>query len=199
MSDEQAHYVNVYIDFEPNLAKTPEGSKWLEQELKDRCVAEVPSMISRMAELDEIMTTDLGDYVDFFAEARQAFLQGLWRSVVALIGIAAESFRSDLYAQIRYVGSASGKEVPKENIFGREDALSEKRKLEILKLFGVITPASHDKLSKIKKLRDRYVHPSQEDRDIGGDARKIMKLFQKVLTERFDARYTIREGKIVLK
>lgn len=113
-----------------------------------------------------------------------------------MIGISAERFTIDLYAQIKKVASTIGKEVAKASIFGRDATLSEKRKLELLKFFGVITPANHDKLSKIRKLRNQYMHRSLDGDDVGSDARKAMKLFQQVINERFDSKYTITEGRI---
>lgn len=87
--------------------------------------------------------------------------------------------------------------MPEEHVFGRDENLPERRKLEVLRLVGIITPSNHDKLLKIKKLRDRYVHRGVQSRDIGRDARQTMRLFRSALRERFDSKYTIREGKIV--
>lgn len=76
MSDDSSQYVNVIIDFEPNLVKTPEGRRFLEKDLESRCADEAVRIVSRLAELDQILTTELGEYFDFMAEARQAFCMG---------------------------------------------------------------------------------------------------------------------------
>ena len=60
-------------------------------------------MVSRLAEVDPIITLEVGAYIDFMREAVDAVQFGLWRAVVALIGIAAESFTDTLYNQVNNV------------------------------------------------------------------------------------------------
>ncbi len=191
--------MTTFIDFEPNWAKNEQLRPRLEEQLKQQMLEEVPKMVSRLGELESLITHEVGQYADFMVEAQHAFQFGLWRAVVALIGIAGESFTNSLYNQINTVTSASGEQLAKDRIFGRDENLPEKRKLDILRLVGLISPGNHDKLLKIKKLRDRYVHGMVQGRDIGKDARNAFRLFRQVLKERFDAKYTIRDGKIVAR
>lgn len=187
----------TYIDFTPIHAKDEKLRPQLEESLKEQLVNDVPAMVSRLAKLEQLITVELDEYTDLLVEARLAFQYGLWRGVVALIGITAEKFTDSIYSQIKQVRSLDGEEIDKKRIFGDDAHVPEKRKLEILRFFGLITSPSFDKLIKIKKLRDKYVHPPSEELDVERDARKAMTLFQAVLKERFDAKYTIKKGKIV--
>lgn len=189
--------VETYIDLLPTHAKKQELRPQLENDLKDELVRAVPAMVSRLAELEPLITREVGEYINFLMEARSAFQFGLWRGVVALIGIAAENFTDSLFSQIMVVKSVAGEEIAKDKLFGRDGYVPEQRKLEVLRLFGLVNKSSYEKLVRIKKLRDLYVHPQPKGRDSGQDARQVMELFRAVLKERFDAKYTIKHGKIV--
>lgn len=189
--------VSTYIDFTPTHAQSEYLRPQLEKLLRADLEKAVPAMVSRLAELEPLITQEVGEYSDFMLEATWAFAYGLWRGVVALIGIAAEGFTASLYNQIKRVRSAVGEEVEKEKLFGRDDYLPEQRKLAVLCLYGLVNKDAYGKLVRIKKLRDLYVHPQPKGRDAGQDAREAMTLFRAVLRERFEAKYTIKEGKIV--
>lgn len=187
----------AYIDLRPTHAKNEKLRPQLENRLRDELVKTVPAMVARLAELEPLITREVGEYTNFLMEAQSAFQFGLWRGVVALIGIAAENFTDSLYNQITRVKSATGEEIAKDELFGRDDYMPEQRKLAVLRLFGLLDKSSYNKLVRIKKLRDLYVHPQPKDQDSGQDAREVMTLFRAVLKERFDAKYTISQGEIV--
>jgi hypothetical protein len=189
--------ISTFIDLEPNWAKHEKLRLQYEEELKKRLTSGVPQMISRLAELDPIITLEVGEYISFMREAVEAFQFGLWRAVVALIGIASESFTDTLYSQVKDVKSISGVSIPKDKLFGRDDYMPEERKLAVLYILGFILSKDYDRLRRIKKLRDKYVHPKGEALNVEKDAREVIRLFRSVIKERFDRLYTIREGKIV--
>lgn len=85
----------------------------------------------------------------------------------------------------------------KVEVFGPDKYLPQQRKLAILRYFSLIDSTSYNKLIKIKKLRDLYVHPPDKVRDFEKDAREAMRLFRTVIKGRFDQAYTIKKGKIV--
>lgn len=187
-----------YINLAPRWAKDPQLRSHLEDVLRQATLQEIPKMVSRLAEIEPLITIEMGEYSGLVSEADRAFQHGLWYAVVALNGVAAETFSNHLYDQIVSITSPTGKQEKKDIILGdSERGVPEQRKLAILKFFDLITPASYDKLLKMKKLRDIYAHGAVEGRDIGKDARYAMRLFRGVLKERFEARHTIKDGKIV--
>ncbi len=187
----------TYINFEPTHARSAELRPKLEEEIKGELIRNVPAMVSRIAELEPLITQEIAEYADFLMESERAFAYGLWRGVIALIGITAESFIGNLYNQITKVRSPTGEEISKEKLFGTDDRVSKQRKLDVLRLFGLINKKSYDKLVRINKLRDLYVHPKSKAQNPEQDAREVIKLFRALLKERFDTKYTIKEGKIV--
>jgi len=189
--------VSGFIDLEPNSAKNPLLRPQLEAELKEQLINEVPQMVSRLAELEAFITIEVGEYIDFMREAVEAFQFRLWRAVVALIGIAAESFTDTLYSHIKHVTSTGGVSISKEKLFGRDDYMPEERKLAVLLVFGVILSDDFMRLRRIKRLRDQYVHPKGKAPDVEKDAREVIRLFRSVIKDRFERVYTIKKGKIV--
>lgn len=75
--------MQAFIDFEPNWAKDDRLQPMLEDQLRQEMLEKVPEMVSRLAELEHIMTHELGEYAEFMGEAQQAFKFGLWRAVGA--------------------------------------------------------------------------------------------------------------------
>ena len=185
----------TYINLEPTHARSAELRSKLEEDIKDQLINDVPVMVSRLAELEPLITREVGEYAYFIMEAERAFMYGLWRGVVALVGITAERFTDTPYNQVKKVSSATGEEIAKDKLFGKN--VSKQRKLSILRLFGLISKNNYDKLVRINKLRDLYVHPESNIGDPEQDAREVVTLFRTVLKERFDTKYTIRQGKIV--
>ncbi len=190
------HLVNAFIDLESNLLANPWMRQQAEEGLKKQLIAEVPEMVSRKAELAALITLDVGDYLEFMQEAELAYQFALWRSVVTLIGVAAENLTDNLYANIDQINSLSGVKTAKKKIFGDDSRLDEKRKIAILLFFGIITKMNHDDLLAITALRNKYAHGNIKDQDIEQDARKVMPLFRKVLNERFDSKNTVVDGVI---
>ena len=187
--------VEAFIDFEVNLARIRRPQ--YEAELRGQLIAGIPQMADREAELEPILTLEVGTYIDFMREAREAFKFGLWRAVTALIGIAAESFTDTLFEKIKTVRSQAGVSVSKKELFGDGEHISENRKMAVLFLFGVIEGQDRDKLVAIKKLRDKYVHPRAQEPTVEADAREMMRLFQSVIRDRFEREYAISNGQIV--
>ena len=200
MAKREEREVRTYVNLEPNWARRPELRPQFEEEIKSQLIKDVPAMVSRLAELGPLISSEVGEYAELMMEAERAFMHGFWRAVVALVGCAAEGFTDKLYDRIKQVKSVSGEGVSKEKLFGKDGSVPALRKLTVLKAFGLIDKAAYQKLLRIKKLRDSYVHPqSPDDRKSAPDAQEAMMLFRTVLRERFNAAYTIKEGKIVLR
>lgn len=191
------HLISTYIDFEPNHAKDKLLRPQYEAQLREELINGVSKMVDRTAELEYILTLEIGTYIDFWREAREAYISGLWRAVIALNGIAAESFTDTLYAKVKNVKAPSGVSLSKTTLFGDENHMPEDRKLAVLYLLNFIEKEDYDKLKNIKSIRDKYVHPNGKPTDVEADAKEINRLFQSIIKDRFDRVYTIKEGKIV--
>ena len=187
--------VSAFIDFQPNWAKNEKLRMQFENRLKSRLSQEVPAMVERLKKLEWLMTLELGEYADCMKEASEAFMYGLWRAVVSLIGIAAERFTDGLYSQLQWIILKDKKRISKSELLGQRP--SERSKLAMLLISGLVDSAVYDKLVRIKELRDFYVHPQRKARNAEKDALTAMRLFRSVLKERFDKVYTIKQGKIV--
>lgn len=181
------------LDIRPSNARDPETRSEIENELKQELMEDVPAMVTRLARLEDIFATDVEGA--FLCEAVEAFQYGLWRAVIGLVGIVAERLVDDLYARLKPLTSRDGKQISKTELLGQRPL--ERSKLAILCVSGVIKSAHYDKLVRIKKLRDLYVHPRKKGRSAEKDALTAMRLLGRVLKERFDEVYIIKEGKIV--
>ena len=189
--------ITTFIDFEPNWAKDENLRRKYKEELQKRLLQEIPNMVTRIAEIEPIITIEVGEYINFLREAKEAYQFGLWRAAIALVGIASESFTDILYSANTGIKTTSGEMINKEALFGRDDYLPEKRKLTVLYTYGIILKQDYEKLLKIKKIRDKYVHPKEKTIDVQKDASEIIKLFYSVIKGRFEREYTIKQGKIV--
>ena len=185
--------VTVIMDFMPSNAKNPVMRLQLEDGLKQKLIQEIPAMMERVAMLENLITLEVE--VDFMFEAREAFQYGLWRAAIGLIGIVAERLTDGLYTQLKTVISRDGKQISKTELLGERP--SERSKLAALYVSGIISQAHYDKLVKIKKLRDFYVHPQKKVRNAERDALTTTRLLRSILQERFDKDYIIKQGKIV--
>ena len=181
------------LDIRPSYARDPETRPQIENELKQELMEDVPAMVARLARLEDIFATDVEG--EFLSEAVEAFQYGLWRAVIGLVGIVAERLVDDLYTQLKPVTSRDGKQISKTELLGERPL--ERSKLAMLCVSGLIKSAHYDKLVRIKKLRDLYVHPRKKARSAEKDALTAMRLLGSVLKERWDEVYTIKERKVV--
>ncbi len=171
----------LYLD--PGLPKEEPLRTVISNGVKANLEALHPMILSRLQELGPMATDELGPYADFMLEARTAFLYGLWRSTIALTGVAADSFVDEIYEQVKAITGPTGTKLDTSAVLGKSPP--QKTKIQILRLQDLITAGGVDKLLKIKKLRDRYVHADTAGSDIGHDAREAMTLFTSVLIERY--------------
>jgi hypothetical protein len=183
------------IDFMPTHAKDKRLRPGLENAMKDKLIQEIPEMVSRLAKLEPLITFEVD--VDFKREAMDAFQRGLWRAVIALVGVVTESFTESLYAKLPSLVLRNGTQMSKSELLG--DRPSVQSKLATLRLLGIIESSHYRKLVQIWKLRGKYVHPPKKPRNAERDALTVMQLLRSVLKERFDKDYTIKQGKIVRK
>ena len=183
------------IDFMPTHAKDKRFRPDLENSMKEKLIQDVPEMVSRLAKLEPLITFEVE--IDFKLEAMDAFQHGLWRAVIALVGVVTESFTERLYAKLPSIVLADGTQISKSELLG--DRPFVQSKLAILRLLGIIEPSHYRKLVQIWKLRGKYVHPPKKPRNAERDALTAMRLLRSVLKERFDKDYTIRQGEIVRK
>lgn len=184
----------VYFDMLPNLVKSEEGRQKLKEVLLQKHQEHVEDSVERVTELTPFWTTEIGSYVNYLDEANWLYIFGFDRAVVAMVGVAAESFAAALYDRVR-VQAMEGGTMKKAKIFGHPN---QKRRIEILYAVGVISESVRQDLQEIRALRNLYVHPDPaRTPDPRRDARRCLNLFREVLGKRFDQRFTIREGKIV--
>jgi len=101
------------------------------------------------------------------------------------------------YPSIQKVRTSVGNELPKEELFGRNDYIPELRKLAVLFACGMVEESDYRRLKQIKKLRDRYIHPQGAAVNPEEDARNVIRLFRGIIKDRFDRVYTIKQGNIV--
>jgi len=183
------------VNFLPNHAKDKRFRSGLENTLKEELIQDVPEMVSRLAKLDQIITCEVE--IDFTREAMRAFQFGLWRAVIALVGVVSESLIEKLFSQITTIKLADEKVIQKNELLGERPTVQSK--LAFLRLSGIIEENHYRKLLKIWKLRSDYVHPPKKSRDAEKDSFEVMQMLCSVLKERFDKEYTIKQGKIVKK
>lgn len=194
MPDNNTELIDVFFNFTKNALQHDFAREQIRQSLSDKLQKQVPDILSRMEDMHPFVTTELGEYVDIIGEARTSYELGLYVAAVTLAGVAAERFSSELYSRIKIQRGQD--EMAVSQVFG--DTPSQYRRIEILYAFGVISQSIRAKLQRIREIRNSYVHPKGNHRS-SEDALETLNVFFEILQERFEEKYTFRDGMIVPK
>jgi hypothetical protein len=141
------------------LAKDSKFHGKLRSELKEKFEKYLPKLIEHLSETKAFLCPAGEEFTTLLKEAQNAYGAGYWRSVIALIGVASESYTEKLYLTIDKITSTNKVDLTRIELFGKDENVRENSKLGALLLCGKIDRPIFTKLSRIKKLRDSCVHP----------------------------------------
>jgi hypothetical protein len=186
--------VDIFFDLTPNALKNDAVRDQICQQTADRLRAMVPGILTRMEEVAPFITVEIGAYAPIISDAKACYDLGLFRAAVALAGVAAEDFASDLYERVELQRDGINL---KKKLFGEQPRAE--RTIDVLFLDGSITRATRDSLHDIRKIRNKYVHPdhaSVTDEQMKTDALTALNKFHDILSARFSEKYYFQDGKI---
>ena len=63
----------IFVEVKSNWARSEKLRPQLVEQLQQRLLEEVPKMVSRLGELEPIITHEVGEYIGFMQEAQDAF------------------------------------------------------------------------------------------------------------------------------
>jgi len=184
--------VIIHFNATSNAIKNPDAKKQIEDQLRKKFEESIPEIINRMGEMNPFITHEVGLYSNLLNESQNCYAQGLYYSTISMIGIATERFCRELEGKIKF--KINGNECDIKSIF--ENNLKQHKRLNLLKIGGLINDETFRRLDQIKTLRNKYIHPSE----VGNpkeDSLKIINLFIEILNSRFSDKYEIIRGKIV--
>ena len=168
-----------HIDVRANTLHIPEIRMQAKKLLEESLLNATPDILNRQKELPTFITLEYGTYSGLMGEARSCYEFGFFYAAVSLICIAAEKFAIELSPKKK--GDQS-------------------KRLILLKDTNIIAPKHYEKLGKISRVRDKYMHPKKiEEADEKKDALEAISLFNEVIQERFFDKYEIRDGIIFEK
>lgn len=130
----------------------------LRSRLRQQFEKQLPDIVKRLAETRSFISLEDTEFSDLLKEAMQAYSNGYWRSVVALIGVAGESFTEKLYCDIPDIVLDENVRITRHELLGKDDNVRENIKIAALLVYKKINKPIFDKLRRIKALRDSCVH-----------------------------------------
>ncbi len=190
MNDE----IKFHFDATPNVIKIPSIRKQIKEQEKNKFKKNLPSILKRMGKIPPLTTTKVGIYSKLLEEAKRCYIYGFYYATTSLIGIATERLTNDLFKELIF--EINKKRISKKNLFG--NSLNQEKRLKLLKNANAINQETYEKLDKIRKIRNKYIHP-KEERNGKRDSLKVLKIFIEFLNKDFRENYIIKEGKIFKK
>ena len=178
---QDAKYTQFFGDVTPELAKDKRKHKELQNSIRRDLEKQVPYIIERLAETRSFLIPEGIEYSDLLVEASSAYSMGYWRSVIALIGVAGESFTDDIYHTIDYIISSENTRMTRQELFGEDTNIRERNKRAALLFCRKIEKPIYNKLCRIKTLRDSYVHPKKKAHDMHSDAKEALNTFIEIM------------------
>ena len=110
-------------------AKDEKKHEELRNKIRQNLERQIPSIIERLAETRPFLIPESVEFSNLLMEARSAYSLGYWRAVVALIGIAGESFADRIYRTIDHVVSSENMKMTRQELFGKDTNIREKNKI----------------------------------------------------------------------
>jgi len=181
----------IRFDFTSNAIKQG-ARKGIEEELKKHLTSLVPQMVNRQAELPTYITMEVGFYTNLMEEARNCYKFELFPAAVSMIGIAAERFAMELSANLNF--TINDNQVTEIDLYGRE--INQYKRLILLFKGKLITEDAYNLLEDIRKIRNKYIHPSEVG-NAKEDSLELINKFNEVIQSRFSEKFTFKGGKIV--
>lgn len=176
------HYIAQFIgDITSEWAKDVNRHEELSNNIRQNIEKQLPSIIERIAETRPFLIPENLEFSDLLIEAKSAYSFGFWRAVIALIGVAGESFSNRLYQTINHVISNGGIQLKRQELFGNDENVSEKSKIAALLFCNIIEKPVYTKLCRIKKLRDHYVHPIKGVHNVHSEAKEALNTFIEIM------------------
>jgi len=183
--------LKIHIDTTSNIIGIPSIRKQIRKQEKDKFKKNLPKMIKRMGKIPSWLTTKVGFYSILLEEAKECYIHGFYYSTTAMIGIATERLTNDLFEDA--VFEINRNKISKRNLFG--NSLRQVNRLKFLKIAGIIKPETYEKLDKIRRIRNKYIHPKDE-KDGKRDSLKVLKIFIDYLNKDFKDNFIVKKGKI---
>ncbi len=151
-------------DLTSDYARDKSKHEEIRNDFRKSLEQQLPLMIDRLSEIGTILIPEGKEFSDLLTEAKSAYVMGYWRAVVALIGVAGESFTDSLCRTID-----SGKNIPA------------KEKIAALLSCNKIEAHISDRLLTIKRLRNSCVHPKKMQNDMHPEAKEALNAFIEIM------------------
>lgn len=178
----QDAYSSQFIgDITSEWARDVNKHEELRNNIRQKFERQMPSIIERLAGTKPFIIPESFEFSNLLIEARSAYLMGFWRAVVALIGVAGESFTDRLYQTIDNVVSGGNIQMKRQELFGKDENIREKNKIAALLFCNKIEKPIYTKLCRIKTLRDSYVHPKKKLCDMQSEAKEALNTFIEIM------------------
>jgi len=170
-------------------------SEWLQKTFKEDLNEKVERFLS-IPSIDPIPTVE--KFVQLIHEVFQLYTNGLFYSTVALCGITAERLCYDIIEDSKItINETTLSSSQKETLHRLNQAVL----IDTLFEWGLVKKETKKKLHKIRKIRNKYIHPSEfSKQESKKDALKILGLLCQVINNEYgpdpNTRYTIVYGRI---
>lgn len=175
-------YIAQFIgDITSEWAKDVDRHEELSNNIRQKLEKQMPSIIERIAETRPFLIPENIEFSNLLIEAKSAYSFGFWRAVIALIGVAGESFTDRLYRTIDHVISTANIKMERQELFGKDENVRGKNKIAALLFCNIIEKPIYKKLCRIKKLRDSYVHPTKGVHDVHSEAKEALNTFIEIM------------------
>lgn len=176
------HMAQFIGDITSEWAKDVDRHEELSNNIRQKIEKQMPSIIKRIAETRPFLIPENFEFSNLLIEAKSAYSFGFWRSVIALIGVAGESFTDRLYQTINNVISSGNFQMKRQELFGNDDNVRGKNKIAALLFCNIIEKPIYNKLCRIKRLRDSYVHPKKgKIHDAHSEAKEALNTFIEIM------------------
>lgn len=135
----QDHYTAQFIgDITSEWAKDVNKHEEISKDIRQKLEKQIPSMIERIAETRPYIIPENLEFSNLLVEAKSAYSFGFWRAVIALIGVAGESFTDRLYQTINHITSIENIKMKRQDLFGNDEYVRGKNKIAALLFCNII-------------------------------------------------------------
>ncbi|MFH1337361.1 MAG: hypothetical protein ABIH55_00635 [Nanoarchaeota archaeon] len=187
--------MKFHFDFTSNVLKSGiKNREEVKNQIKNRFLKNLDDIVDRLMKIKPFLTHKGGLYLDLHQQAISAYSYNMCYAAIALEGIAAERFISDIFNNIKI--KINDKKIRKPFIFEKE--IDQKKKLKILLKSEILDSYIYGKLEAMRKKRNEYIHPKlRQYENAVEDAHLMINLFNDVLNLVFSKKFYIKNGNIV--
>jgi len=172
--------VEFYGNIVSEYARDPEKYEELRMELSEKFNKKLPSIMRNLSETSPCISKDDEEFTSLLKEAIEAYSQSHWRAVIALIGVAGESFTNQMYEQISDFTSIKGVKMGRMDLLGKDEHVNERIKIAALRFCNEIDDSVYTQLLKIKDFRDHCVHPQRKKHQWHNEAKESLNSFIRI-------------------